>query len=389
VAYNPNILRDMLKARSLSRATLSRRLNIDVDDLDRELKREPEPKQSLLNNIAHELALPAFVFYMKEPPPLHDLIPDFRSITPAPTPKKRETIEAIQFAAGVQRAGAELKVDPAKRLPRIDPTQSGDVEQAAASARKFFKITLEDQLEAKDAKAFYVLCRKRIEDQGIFVLHDSFPDEDGSGFCLADHDYPLILINTKNQNRARRLFTLIHELGHVLSRQTGISDPFVRKNALERYCNHFAGAFLVPAEFVEPLLKGSPLTNDPDLEVVKWVSRRLKISQQAAVLRLEQLNRFKAGSHEKWLRLIHNSGNPDWKDKGGGAGGPPPQEKVKLAKYGFHFAKAFSRPLKEARIDPIKLYRATGLKPKFQRVYFDYAASIGDTELRTLELDDE
>jgi Zn-dependent peptidase ImmA (M78 family) len=389
LAYNPNILQEVLKARSLSRTTLSRRLGIEVDDLERELKREPEPKQSLLNNIAHELALPAFVFYMKEPPPLHDVIPDFRTPTPAPTPKKRETIEAIQFASGVQHTVAELKLASAKRLPRIDPTQSGNVEQAAVSARAFFKITLEDQLEAKDAKAFYVLCRKRIEDQGIFVLHDSFPDEDGSGFCLADQNYPLILINTKKQNRARRLFTLIHEVGHVLSRQTGISDPFVRKNALERYCNHFAGAFLVPGEFVRPLLRSSSLTDDPDPDDVKWVSRRLKISQQAAVLRLEQLKFFKAGSHDKWLSLIHNSGNPDWKDKGGGAGGPPPQEKVKLAKYGFHFAEAFSRPLREGRIDQINLYRATGLKPKFQRAYFDYAASIGDTELRTLELDDE
>ena len=71
----------------------------------------------------------------------------------------------------MQRAVAELKVPSAKRLPRVNPAEPGNVEQVAASAREFFNITLEDQLEAKDAKAFYLLCRKRIEDQGIFVLH--------------------------------------------------------------------------------------------------------------------------------------------------------------------------------------------------------------------------
>jgi Zn-dependent peptidase ImmA (M78 family) len=388
VAYNPNILLDLLKARSLSRNALSHRLGIDVDELEKELKRDPEPKQSLLNNIARELALPPFVFYMKGPPALHDVIPDFRSSTPAPSSKKRETIEAIQFAEGVQRMVAELKVPPAKRLPRVNPSEPGTVEQAAASARAFFKITLDDQLDAKDAKAFYVLCRKRIEDCGIFVLHHSFPDEDGSGFCLAQQNYPLILVNTKKQNRARRLFTLIHELAHVLSRQTGISDPFVRKNALERYCNQFAGAFLAPENFIFRLLKTNNVVDDPDPEDVRRYAQRLKISQQAAVLRLEHLKLFKAGTHEKWLGLMHDS-NPDWRDKGGGAGGPPPQEKVKLAKYGFHLAQAFSGPLREGRIDPINLYRATGLKPKYQRTYFDYAASIGENELRELELDDE
>jgi hypothetical protein len=67
------------------------------------------------------------------------------------------------------------------------------------------------------------------------------------------------------------------------------------------------------------------ITDDPNVDDVRWVARRLKISQQAAVLRLEQLRIFKQGSHEKWLSLIHNTGNPDWRGKGGGPGGAPPQ----------------------------------------------------------------
>jgi hypothetical protein len=122
---------------------------------------------------------------------------------------------------------------------------------------------------------------------------------------------------------------------------------------------------------------------------VRWAARRLKISQEATVLRLEQLGLYKAGSYDKWKRIIHNRGNPDFSEKGGGGKEPPPQEKVKLAKYGFQFARAFDQLLRQGLITEINLYRSTGLKPKYQRAYFDYAKSINSNELRTLELDDD
>jgi IrrE N-terminal-like domain len=205
---------------------------------------------------------------------------------------------------------------------------------------------------------------------------------------LAHPRYPLIVINTKRQTRGRRLFTLIHELAHVLMGQTGISDPFIRKNAIETRCNQFASRFLVPKAYLALLLKNVTPPADPGLDDVARIARRLKISQQATIIRLEELRLVRAGSHERWLRAIHNTGNPDYSERGGGgAGGPPPQEKVKLAKYGFHFAAAFDAPLRQGRISEINLYRATGLKPKYQRQYFEFAKSIDNTELQNLDLD--
>jgi hypothetical protein len=54
-----------------------------------------------------------------------------------------------------------------------------------------------------------------------------------------------------------------------------------------------------------------------------------------------------------------------------------------------HFARAFDRLLSEGVITEVNLYRATGLKPKYQRAYFDYAKSITGSELQKLELEDE
>lgn len=386
--YNPNILPNVLRARSLTPEQLSRRLEIKPAELNRELGREPEPGQGILNRIAKELGVPPFTFFMERAPALHDVIADFRAPTAAPTAKTKETIQSIQFAEGVQRA---LKQDSGRvaDLPRLVATLNTHVDTFAQQAREYFGISLEDQLEAKDANAFYLICRKKIEDRGIFVLHDSFPEQDGSGFCLSDDRHPVVVVNTRRQNKGRRLFTLIHELAHVLMGKTGISDPFITKNTTEKICNRFAGSFLVPKSYVVSLLRG-PVVAQPDDEDVKWASRRLKISQEATVFRLEQLGLYEAGSHDRWKALVHGR-NPDHYDKRGGppGGEPPPQEKIKLAKYGFSFARSFDRLLREGLISEVNLYRVTGLKPKYQRQYFDYAKSITADELHTLELYDE
>jgi Zn-dependent peptidase ImmA (M78 family) len=153
-------------------------------------------------------------------------------------------------------------------------------------------------------------------------------------------------------------------------------------------CNRFAGSFLVPESYIQPLLNGIEPVATPDPDDVAWAARRLKISHQATVLRLEQLGFYEAGSHDKWKRITHNS-NPDFTEKGGGASEPPPQEKVKLAKYGFRFAAIFDEQLQRGRISEINLYRSTGLKPKYQKPYFSYTRNVNSDELQTLEFDYE
>ena len=322
---------------------------------------------------------------MEHLPRLEEPIPDFRSPTPQPSVNSRETIEAIKLAEGIQKSIIELGASGTASLPKFTATTDEDIDRYALKAREYFDITLKDQQAAKDARAFYVTVRAKIEDKGILVLQDSFPREDGSGFCLAHVSQPLILINTRQQTRARRLFTLAHELAHVLMGSSGISDPFVRKNAIERRCNRFAGSFLVPQTYASTLL-GSSVTRDPDVDDVRWAAGKLKISQEATVLRLEQIHLYKSGSYEKWCALVHND-NPDFSEKGGGSKAPA-QEKLKLAKYGFSFAKAFKRLLDEGVISEINLYRVSGLKPKYQQPYFDYVASLSTNELQNLELDD-
>jgi transcriptional regulator with XRE-family HTH domain len=117
VAYNPNILHQALQARHLTATQLSQRLGIDVNELSRELRREPEPKSDLLKSVARELLLPQFAFYMRELPALQESIPDFRNPNPAPSAKAWETLESIQFAEGIQKTLVDLDTARTTNLP--------------------------------------------------------------------------------------------------------------------------------------------------------------------------------------------------------------------------------------------------------------------------------
>ena len=194
---------------------------------------------------------------MRSAPALHDVIPDFRSETRRPLPNQEPRSESIQLAAVSKGLSGTRYPRCSKGSHDTTAEVPEEVDRFALRVRSFFNISLQDQVEAKDARAFYVLCRKKIEDKGVFVLHDSFPETDGSGFCLSHSKHPIILVNTKQQTRGRRLFTLIHELAHVLMGKSGVSDPFIRQNKTERLCNRFAGSFHVPEDYIEALLAKS------------------------------------------------------------------------------------------------------------------------------------
>ncbi len=80
-----------------------------------------------------------------------------------------------------------------------------------------------------------------LEDIGIKVLEvDGVNEFDGLS-AFVNETIPVIVIN-KNFDIVRKRFTLLHELGHLL---LNIPEEIPQKK-VEKYCNRFAGAMLIP-----------------------------------------------------------------------------------------------------------------------------------------------
>ena len=116
---------------------------------------------------------------------------------------------------------------------------------------------------------------------GIFVFKDAFRDESYSGFSLYDDVFPIIYVNNSSA-KTRQIFTLFHELAHLLFHTSGI-DPLEdvystlpeRQRRIEILCNRFAAQFLVPETAFRRRLPGPPTERTAEL-----LASRFKVSRE-------------------------------------------------------------------------------------------------------------
>ena len=238
---------------------------------------------------------------------------------------------------------------------------------AAQNLRDRLGLTFELQIEAKDARALFAWLRRQIETLNVFVLQLTFPEKDGAGFCLTGNHYDVIVLNTRKQSSPRRLFTLAHEIFHCALGKSGVSDPFVINNAVERTCNNFAVEFLTPPALVRQVAAKLIRTSTLEIDQLKRFSKATKLSMHASVIRLVELEIYQPSAIGAWQRFIRANGDPEI-SKGGG-GGRQEEWKYKLAKYGFKFAEVFGEAKIRGHYDDYEFYQLSGIKPKYQDDY--------------------
>ena len=81
------------------------------------------------------------------------------------------------------------------------------------------------------------------------------PIEEARGFSLTDNKIPTVVLNLRDSINGR-MFSLFHEYAHLLLDKSGICDmeeqDYLQQEdkTIERFCNHFAGAILVPKDIL-------------------------------------------------------------------------------------------------------------------------------------------
>jgi len=143
---------------------------------------------------------------------------------------------------------------------------------------------------------FYV---QKVESAGILVMQTGIVGNNTTrrlsvnefrGFTLADRFAPLIFINAQDSITAR-IFTLTHELVHLWTGTSGISNPDIAPDAgdtqdVERFCNEVAADFLVPKQAFTGLWDSELDT----LANVDRLARYFRVSTQVILRRSFELN---------------------------------------------------------------------------------------------------
>jgi len=199
----------------------------------------------------------------------------------------RKLIKIIDEARVMQLYLYELNngANPSQIMLKDIKFSYKDSKSVAINLRKLLGADLELQKQIRKLEDAFEYWRDLFYQMGIYVFKNAFQDESVSGFCLYDNEFPIIYINN-SFSPARQIFTLFHELYHLICQTSGIdflNDDFLKtydnKNnvLIERTCNHFAGEFLVPDDDFDLVTRNNKVTDSlvAELSNIYCVSREV------------------------------------------------------------------------------------------------------------------
>lgn len=141
---------------------------------------------------------------------------------------------------------------PMKREPLALPPL--DMQQwltSAANLAHWARHELDDDARGDARMAFLI---GQIEERwGVDVLVEERVHDGSYGAAITDPSFPLIFVEA-SQQPGRALFSLLHEVAHVLSRDGDslVLDADLAPNSeRERFANAFAASFILPADAVK------------------------------------------------------------------------------------------------------------------------------------------
>jgi Zn-dependent peptidase ImmA (M78 family) len=246
------------------------------------------PTYPQLERLADEFKLPVAVFFFPEPPQTPPIRESFRTLPDtAFNQMPRRVGFLLRKAKALQMNLAELSQgrNPAARLITRDLVfpENVSIEPMAARVRDYLGVALADQYAWADDTTALKAWRKSLLDTGIFVFKDAFRVNEYSGFSLYDDVFPIIYVNNSS-TKTRQMFTLFHELAHLLFHTSGIDmleDRFIStlpgpQKHIELLCNRFASQFLVPESAFAEAIAG----HDHSEPTAEFLAARFHVSRE-------------------------------------------------------------------------------------------------------------
>ena len=192
------------------------------------------------------------VFYLPKPPtePTNQPV-DFRTVLSGEGSLKPDILAEIRQAKF--RREIMLEVLDRDDYPNFARTAELDEDHRAVAKRirEYLDVSLEEQQKAPKDKAFN-FWRSRFEAKGILVFQMfKIEPQQARGLSLYFPDLPIVLTNVKDAV-AGRVFTLFHELVHLMLRGDAICElvednqSSKAKTRVEAFCNRVAAEALVP-----------------------------------------------------------------------------------------------------------------------------------------------
>lgn len=347
------------------------RAGLTLDEAAQTFKRIAEwergesfPTYAQLEQLSDSFKLPIAVFFFPTPPNVPPIQETFRTLPDTEFVLLPSRIRLLlRKAKALQLNLFELTQgrNPAPRLITRDLAfaTNAAVGRMAADVRAYLGVSIEQQTGWADDDVALKAWRRSLFDVGVFVFKDAFKYEEFSGFCLYDEVFPIIYANNST-SKTRQIFTLLHELAHLLFHTSGIdriTDAYMSRltgeaRQIEVLCNRFAAFFLVPEDALTAAMAGREASEATAQEL----AARFHVSRESIFRRfldraLIDSERYEEAA-ERWAG----------QRQGGGAGGD--YYWTKLAYLGREYVALALSQFHQNRIDETQLAEYLDTKPR-------------------------
>ena len=292
---NPDILKWARERSGYTVEAIAKFLKKKVSIVNNWESGERAPTYVQLEKLADKYERPIAIFFFPEPPEEPNIAENLalRSSDDTPLEPRIHILFRQAYARQLSLMELNMGTNPAEqKIFRDLQAQPNDSTMALAQqARAYLNVDVTTQTGWNTAAKAFENWRDRIEEAGVFVFKEAFQDDSVDGFCLIHDEFPVIYLNN-SRPPVRQIFSLFHELAHLLLSENGI----IRSNIfhggifrggttqeIEDFCDQFAGEFLVPSNDFENRLNFFTNYNDKTIEEL---AHYYKVSRPVILLKL-------------------------------------------------------------------------------------------------------
>ena len=324
------------------------------------------PTWNQLNELSEKYKRPSAFFFRKTPPKSDKIdFLEFRS--------KNKNIEnspelnlAIRDVLNKRNIFLELIED--MNYPKVLFSKnifcSNSVKKFSLYIRNLLNVSLDDQKDriyslnnCKDYNHYNFINKWKEDFYNLGILVFEVPRiklDEMRALCLYFDEYPIILLNGSDSVNGR-IFSLFHELTHLLKRETAICD-FTVNNTMETFCNNVAFEFLVPSyDLLSESIVKFHKDDFWDDAILSKLSHMYGVSREMILLKLLDLNKTSDKFYmdkKEWIKFKGSNNS-----KGGG------DVVLDSIKYnGKLYSKVLLNAYKNNVLSPIDFSEAIGLK---------------------------
>ena len=323
----------------LTQVELAERAKLAVEWIRAWEAAESRPTKGQFSELVRVLKRPSALFFLPEPPVEAGMPTALRS-APALGNRKLGPEEARQIrrarrlqevTSWVLRDEGSADVRLRRYRPSQDPVEIGVVERSQSG------ISAAEQFAWTSPSEAFRSWRDHLENQGILVMQLTMGKNNIRGFGAWDDHAPLVAVNTAYHPTAR-IFTLFHEVAHLLTRTDAACQSFVipgqQDGSVERWCERFAAAFLLPEDSLKTVAGkygvtvASP-TDCPD--TARLIANRFSVSTRATAIRLQEVG---LAEPSLYSAVAAHLAARDWNDSSGGGGRGQPASEKRVTQFG-------------------------------------------------------